>query len=121
MSASDDYLLEKPYLYLDEMALFLCEEFETEVTLCSFSRALKYEGWSKKKAKQKARERNTDLRDDYFYLISNCHSYQLVFVDESGCDKRIGARRTGWSSLDINPVQVSKYHRDKRYHLPAYT
>ena len=50
------YLLEKPHLYLDEMAYFLWEEFKTGTTLCSISRALKNEGWSKKKAKQESME-----------------------------------------------------------------
>jgi hypothetical protein len=46
----------------------------------------------------------------------------LVFIDESGCDKGIGFRRTGWSPLDVAPVQVAKFHRDRLYHiLPAYT
>lgn len=117
-----DYLIEKPLLYLDELALCILEDFDEEVTACSISRALKREGWPKKKAKQKARERNPELRDDYFHIISNYHSYQLVFVDESGCDKRIGIRRTGWSPLGISPVQITKFHRDKRYHiLPAYS
>jgi transposase len=44
----------------------------------------------------------------------------LVFVDKSGCDKRAGFRRTGWS-LGVTPVQISKFQRDKRYQiLPAY-
>ena len=30
--------------------------------------------------------------------------YHYVFVDESGCDKRIGFRRTGWSPLGVTPV-----------------
>lgn len=43
-------------------------------------------------------------------------------MDESGCDKRIGFRRTGWSPLGTAPVQVSKFHRGQRYQiLPAYT
>jgi transposase len=82
-----DYLLEKPHLYLDEMAVYLWDEFETQVTTYSIRCALKYAGWLKKKAKQKARERNPDLRDEYFYFISDFSSDQLVFVDESGCDK----------------------------------
>lgn len=48
-------------------------------------------------------------------------SSQLVYVDESGCDKRIGFRRTGWSPLGVIPVQVAQLHRDQRYQiLPAY-
>jgi transposase len=44
-----------------------------------------------------------------------------VFVDESGCDKRAGYRRWGWSPKGCYPVQVTKFSRGKRWHiLPAY-
>lgn len=56
------------------------------------------------------------------YNLSAFQSYHLVFVDESGCDKRIGFRRTGWSPLGVAPVQVAKFRRDRRYQiLPAYS
>jgi len=43
-------------------------------------------------------------------------------VDESGYDKRIRFRRTGWSPLGVTPVQIARYHREQRYQiLPAYT
>lgn len=121
LEALCDYLIEKPTLYLDEMVIFLCDEFALQATKSSISRALKSKGWSKKTARVKARERNLDLRDEYHNFISDFKSYQFVYVDESGCDKRIGFRRTGWSPLGTAPVQVSKFHRDQRYHiLPAY-
>jgi transposase len=121
LEALCDHLFEKPGLYLDEMAIFLWDEFNIHATKSSISRALAYKGWSKKTAKVKARERNLDLRDEYFHFMSEFRSYHLVYVDESGCDKRIGFRRTGWSPLGTTPVQVSKFHRDQRYQiLPAY-
>lgn len=44
----------------------------------------------------------------YIYNLSvSFHSYQLVYVDESGCDKRVGFRRTGWSPLRVTPVQIT--------------
>jgi hypothetical protein len=56
------------------------------------------------------------------YKLSSFRSYQLVYVDESGCDKRIGFRRTGWSPLGTTPVQIAQYQREQRYQiLPAYT
>lgn len=116
-----DHLLEKPNLYLGEMVLFLWDEFYIQATKSSISRALASKRWSKKAARVKARERNHDLRDEYSHFISDFRSYHLVYVDESGCDKRIGFRRTGWSPLGVTPVQVSKFHRDQRYQiLPAY-
>jgi transposase len=107
-----DHLLEKPDLYLHEMELFFLDEFDVSVPKSTISDALHRIGWSKKTARQKAKERNPDLRDDYCHLISEFSSYHLVYVDESGCDKRIGIRRTVWSPLGTTPVQVSKFHRD---------
>jgi transposase len=46
-----EYLLEKPDLYLNEMAVFLWDEFEVLVTKSSISRALSSIGWSKKAAR----------------------------------------------------------------------
>jgi hypothetical protein len=121
LQALCDHLLEKPELYLGEMALFLWDDFYIQATKSSISRALASKRWSKKAARVKARERNHDLRDENSHFISDFRSYHLVYVDESGCDKRIGSRRTGWSPLGVTPVQVSKFHRDQRYQiLPAY-
>jgi transposase len=117
-----DHLHEEPGLYLDEMAVFLWNEFEIWVTTSSIRRALISSGWSKKIARLKAKERNAELRDIYLNNLSDFQSYHLVFVDESGCDKRLGSRRTGWSPLGVTPTQISRFHRDQRYQiLPAYT
>ena len=87
----------------------------------SIKRALVAKGWSKKSTRQQARERNADLREWYLHSLSDFQSYQLVYVDESGCDKRVGFRRTGCSPLGVSPMQVSQFHHDQRYKiLPAY-
>lgn len=121
LEALCDHLLEKPGLYLDEMALFIWDEFDTLTTTSTISRALTSIGWSKKTIRRKAREQNVDLRDSYLHDLSEFHSYHLVYIDESGCDKRIGFRRTGWSPLGVAPVQISRFHRGQRYQiLPVY-
>lgn len=99
LKALCDYLLKEPYLYLNEIVIFLWDKFQVHVTTSSISHALKYEGQSKKAAKYKAREQNIDLRDVYFHFMSDFCSYHLVYIDESRCDKRVGFRRTGWSPL----------------------
>jgi hypothetical protein len=121
LEALCERLLEKPDLYQDEMAVFLWDEFRVLVTTYSISRALASVRWSKKAARRIARERNAELRDYYLHTISSFQSYHLVYVDESGCDKRAGYRRTGWSPLGVTPVQISRFHRGQRYQiLPAY-
>ncbi|THC88362.1 hypothetical protein EYZ11_012193 [Aspergillus tanneri] len=121
LDALREHLLAKPDLYLDEMAVFLWDEFDTLVTTASIRRALISVGWSKKAARRIAQERNADLRDYYLHSLSDFRSYRLVYVDESGCDKRIGFRRTAWSPVGVTPVQISRFHREQRYQiLPAY-
>lgn len=91
------------------------------VTTSSIRRALAFKGWSKKTAQQRAKEHNAELREFYLHNLSEFKSYHLVYIDESGCDKRIGFRRTGWSPLGVTPMQVSRFHCDERYQiLPAY-
>jgi len=122
LEALREYLLGKPDRYLDESAILLCDDFEVLVTTMSISRALASMGWSKKTARRVARERNADLRDLYLHNMSAFRSYHLVFIDETGCDKRIGFRRTGWSPVGVTPVQIAQFQREQRYQiLPAYT
>lgn len=104
------------------MANFLYDEFELQVTISTISRALASAGWSRKTARRIAKERNADLRDFYLHNLSEFHSYHLVYIDESGCDNRIGFRRTGWSPLGVTPIQITRLRRDQRHQiLPAYT
>lgn len=117
-----EQLIWKPGMTLEEMVVYLWDEFESLTTTSSISRTLRSAGWSKKKARAIAKGRSEDLRDFYLHSISHFHSYQVVYVDESGCDKRIGFRRTAWSPLGVTPLQVTQFHRGQRYQiLPAYS
>jgi hypothetical protein len=48
LEALCEYLLKKPTLYLDEMVLFLWDQFQVFVTTSTISRALSSAQWSKK-------------------------------------------------------------------------
>jgi transposase len=109
-------------MFRDEMTTFLHEQFGVDVSASSVTRVLQAAGWSRKTNRRAAKQRNQDLQELYLYKMREFQSYHLVFIDESGCDKRIGLRRSGWAPLGITPVQVTGLHREQRYHiLPAYT
>lgn len=75
-----------------------------------------------RQAKKVAAARNPELRSFYQYRISKFRTDQLVFVDESGADRRIGFRKTAWSPVGTVPVQRQALSRGERYQiLPAYT
>ena len=121
-TAMKELLSKSPHYYLEEIQGFLLSEFGVLVSPSTISRTMSRIHWSKKIMRQKAKERNPDLRDFYMYQISKFHSWQLVFVDETGCDKRTGSRRTGWSPRGITSVQIEQFRRGKRYQiLPAYS
>ena len=117
-----DLLREKHYLQLDEMAIFLWDRYDELVSKSTLSRALAQAKWSRKVARRIAHEQCADLRDMYLHDLSFFEYDQLLYVDETGSDKRIGYRRTGWSPLGVTPVQIARFQRGQRYHiLPAYT
>jgi hypothetical protein len=87
LDALCEHLLERPDQYLDEMVVFLWDEFAVLVTKSSVSRALARLSWSRKTVRRVAKEQNPDLRDFYLYNLLAFCSYHLVYVDESGCDK----------------------------------
>ena len=84
LTALLDYLLAKPELYLDEMTDFIWNQFELDVSEDSVRRSLKANGWTKKKNRQVARERDPELRDACLHELSEYKSFQLIFVDEPG-------------------------------------
>ncbi|KAF6836800.1 hypothetical protein CMUS01_05280 [Colletotrichum musicola] len=116
-----DMLIKQPYMYRSEMADFLYRHFGTRISERSIGRTLRSIGWTRKTIRRIAQQRDDDLRDHYLHRISQYQSYQLVFVDESGCDRRAGYRRWGWSPKGSSPVEITKFSRGKRWHiLPAY-
>ena len=69
----------------------------------------------------KGQRNKTPICETSTYTIYRIFSHHLVYVDESGCDKRIGFRRTGWSPVGTTPLQVSKFHRNQHCQiLPTY-
>lgn len=77
------------------------------VTTSSIGRALASIGWTKKKIRRVAKGQNADLRDSYLYNISKFFPKHFVFVNESGCDRRAGSRRTGWAPLRVTLTEVA--------------
>ncbi|EEH07559.1 conserved hypothetical protein [Histoplasma capsulatum G186AR] len=85
LDALCDHLTEKPGLYVDEMVVFLQDEFDILTSTASVKRALCCAGWTKMKAQQRAKKSRTrSLVPDYLHRLSEFSSYHLVYVDESG-------------------------------------
>lgn len=122
LTALRDQLVLNPCMRQRDMVAFLLKEFDVHVTRYSVSRALKSAGYTKKVTRTIAKERNPDLRAEHIYERSLLRSYQLVYIDESGCDKSIGIKNKGYAPKGVTPVQTKRFHRGQRFQiLPAYT
>ena len=91
-------------LYRCEMADFIYSRFCKRISERSIGRTLRSIGWTRTTIHSIAQQRDADLRDHYLHRISQYKSYQLVFIDESGCDGRAGHSRWGWSPKGSSPV-----------------
>ena len=85
-----DTLTEQPYLYRCEMADFFYRRLRKRISERSIGRILRSTGWTRTTIHRIAQQRDADLRDHYLHRISQYKSYQLVFVDEPGCDEGLG-------------------------------
>jgi transposase len=116
-----DILTKQSYLYRFEMADALLRKFGKKLSERSIGRTLRSIGWPRKTIHRIAQQRDANLRDYYLHRISQCKSYQLVFINESSCDKRAGYHRWGWFLKRSSPVEITKFGYGKRWHiLPAY-
>jgi hypothetical protein len=74
------------------MIKFLHDEFEDDIPLPTISRLLKDARWTRKGCHPIAQQRNPKLRDLYLYKLSKYKSYQMILIDKSGADRRVGYR-----------------------------
>jgi hypothetical protein len=61
-----------------------------------------------------ASERDLDQRAQYIDVVSQYSANQLVFTDESYCDKRNTARLTGWSKQGTRATVDAPFRRGRR-------
>lgn len=104
------------------MADFLRKHYDLDVSRFTIGRIIKRVGWTKKATQNVAKERSQDLRDDYIERRSHYRPEQMIFIDESGCDRGVALLGRGYARIGVTPVQIKRFHRGKRVQvLPAYT
>lgn len=117
-----EFLTFKPESDLQEICDFLYWAHDLDISRSTASRHVKAMGWSNEKMRLIAAQRNEPLRAAWMEALQQYRPDQLVYVDESGCDKRDGARRYGWAPLGSTLELRARLERGQRYHLlPALT
>ncbi|KAJ2932941.1 hypothetical protein H1R20_g4170, partial [Candolleomyces eurysporus] len=110
-----------PDLYLGELQEQLEDSFDIRVSEWIISETLRRRGFTRKQVSRAALERNEELREEYQILIAeNYRPEQLVFVDESACNRNTTKRKFAWSPIGTRARRHDYFIRGQRYSiLPA--
>uniref|UniRef100_A0A1X7V458 Paired domain-containing protein n=1 Tax=Amphimedon queenslandica TaxID=400682 RepID=A0A1X7V458_AMPQE len=91
-----DLVLTNPGIYLHEIQLKIQEEFYVTIDCSTICRFLHKSGFSHQRLRIVASQQNESLRATYAIDISLYHNDMLIFVDETGCDRRDLIRKKGY-------------------------
>ena len=97
-------VVENPSIYLKEICRHVCNVTGTVITESAVCRFLQRNNFSHKTLSNIARQRSELLRQ---YFMAECEQYDadmLVFVDETGCDRRTSMRKFGYAlkGMDVS-------------------
>ena len=90
-------VLQKPGIYLHEIKKELAEATGVDVSASAICRCLKRVGYSRQRMKLVAIQRDDGLRAQFVSDVSLYEPEMLIFIDETGSDKRDSLRKYGYS------------------------
>ena len=90
-------LLENPSMYLHELQHLVFQTTGTEISVLAICKFLQKQEFSRKRLTYRALQRSEELRAQYTSEMSLYEPQTLVFVDETGSDKRCALRRYGYA------------------------
>ena len=94
-------ILENPAIYLQELQDELFDIFGVLVSVSTFCRTLKYMECTKQALHRVVLEQSDALRAQFMAEISVYDPDMLIWIDETGCDRRHSSRRFGYSIRGI--------------------
>lgn len=100
-------VLERPGIYLREIRSELLSQLGLEITVSAICKFLYKAGLSKQRLKTYAIQRDEALRTQFALDVSLYSTEMLVFLDETGTDRRDSFRKKGYS-LRGKPARSQK-------------
>ena len=90
-------------IYLHEIQAKFADRFGTDVSAATLCRTLKRMGCTRQVIQHIALQQSDELRARFMAEISLYDPAMLVWIDESGCDRRDSMRKYGYSLRGIPP------------------
>ena len=109
-----EIFLDHPTTYLHEAINPLENQTGRSISISTVMRTMRRYGFSRQKVKQVAIQRSTVERIRFMTEIQVFDPHMLVFLDETGCDKRNALRKFGYNIRGIQPRNVQFLVRGQR-------
>ena len=107
--------LDFPGIYLHELQEKLMARFGVDISAATLCRTLKRIGCTRQVIHHVATQQSEALRAKFMAEISLYDPSMLIWIDESGCDRRDTIRKRGYSIRGIPPKSQLLLARGKRY------
>jgi hypothetical protein len=115
-----EHVMDVGWLYLDEMKEWLCEERGINVSISTVHQLLQRNNWTQKSLKLVSRDRSELIRKEYLYKMSGYKADDLVFLDESIFNEKMGWRKKAYAPIGDEARYQSDITRGKTFSiLPA--
>ena len=108
-------VLESPGIYLHEVQARLLAMFGVSVSVATICRTLKFMGCTRQVINYIPVQRSEELRSKFMAQISPYDPSMLIWIDESGCDRRHAVRKWGYSVRGMPPTDHRLLVRGTRY------
>ena len=108
-------ILRNPGIYLHELQHRLQEAYGVRVHISTICRTLKSMGCTRQVIRHVALQQSEAMRAKFMAEVSIYDPSMLVWIDESGCDRRNSIRKYGYSVRGIRPVDHRILVRGTRY------
>ena len=108
-------IVDNPSMYLHELQHLVLQTTGTVISVSAICKFLQKQKFSRKRLTYRALQRSEELRAQYMSEISLYEPQTLVFVDETGSDKRCALRRYGYALKGMRAVSDRLLIKGKRY------
>ena len=109
------YIMEDPTAYLHEIQRKLLGAYGVQVSASTICRTLKAMGCSRQVMRHVALQQSDTLRAKFMAEVSLYEPGMLIWLDESGSDRRNSIRKYGYGIRGIRPVKRRLLVRGTRY------
>ncbi len=113
-------VLGQPGIYLREIQAELLEATGADVSATSICRFLSRTGFTRQRMKYAALQRDKQLRSQFVSDVSIYNPDMLIFLDESGSDKRDCLRKYGYSLRGKPPICHNLLSRGEHVSVIAF-